>query len=166
MLWNGLSLDTRSEEKFAWETTNDIKPTQTESSFTLSFQRGNGSEQQLFASSNHSYSAYQTSGGFSAGKPKFQLHGQGWCLHFCTGSFCHKVLVDICWFVMLSLLVHLWNKVKCFGRCGRVLGSPPWITRIPPCSLSSVNFFWSPGPTTCTATFSTLFIWWCTKIDE
>ncbi|CAN6872820.1 unnamed protein product [Brassica oleracea] len=77
MLWNGLSLDTRSEEKFAWETTNDIKPTQTESSFTLSFQRGNGSEQQLFASSNHSYSAYQTSGGFSAGKPKFQLHGQG-----------------------------------------------------------------------------------------
>ncbi|CAF2160584.1 BnaA07g08840D [Brassica napus] len=77
MLWNGLSLDTRSEEKFAWETTYDIKPTQTESGFTLSFQRGNGSEQQLFASSNHSYSTYQTSGGLSAGKPKFQLHGQG-----------------------------------------------------------------------------------------
>ncbi|KAF3488576.1 hypothetical protein F2Q69_00054131 [Brassica cretica] len=77
MLWNGLSLNTKSEEKFAWETTYDTKPTQTESGFTLSFHRGNGSEQQLFASSNHSYSAYQTSGGFSAGKPKFQLHGQG-----------------------------------------------------------------------------------------
>ncbi|KAJ0235432.1 Squamosa promoter-binding-like protein 10 [Hirschfeldia incana] len=75
MLWNGLSLKT--EEKFAWETTYDTKPTQTESGFTLSFQRGNGSEKQLYASSSHSFSAYQTSGGFSAGKPKFQLHGQG-----------------------------------------------------------------------------------------
>ncbi|XP_018492234.1 squamosa promoter-binding-like protein 11 isoform X2 [Raphanus sativus] len=74
MLWNGLSLNTRSEEKFAWDNTYDTKPTKTESSgFTLSFQRGNGSEQQMFASNNHSFSAYQT----SAGKPKFQLHGQG-----------------------------------------------------------------------------------------
>lgn len=79
MLWNGLSLNTRSEEKFAWDNTYDTKPTKTESSgFTLSFQRGNGSEQQMFASNNHSFSAYQT----SAGKPKFQLHGQGWYLHF------------------------------------------------------------------------------------
>ncbi|KAF8107927.1 hypothetical protein N665_0116s0131 [Sinapis alba] len=76
MLWNRLSLDTRSEEKFSWDTTYDTKPTQTESGFTLSFQRGDGSEKQLFASSNHSFSAYQTSGGFSAGKPKFQLHGE------------------------------------------------------------------------------------------
>ncbi|KAL0800159.1 hypothetical protein Bca101_055334 [Brassica carinata] len=77
MLWNRLSLNTRSEEKFAWDTPYDTKPTQTESGFTLSFQRGNGSEQQLFASSNQSLSAHQTSSGFSAGKPKFQLHGQG-----------------------------------------------------------------------------------------
>ncbi|CAH2034056.1 unnamed protein product [Thlaspi arvense] len=68
MLWNGLSLNTRCEEKYAWGNTYDTKPTQTESGFTVSFQRGNGSEEQLYASSNHS---------FSAGKTKFQLHGQG-----------------------------------------------------------------------------------------
>ncbi|CAA7034433.1 unnamed protein product [Microthlaspi erraticum] len=74
MLWNGLSLNTRSEEKYAWDTTYETKP---ESGFTLSFQRGNGSEEQLFAGSSRSFSAFQTSGGFSAGKPKFQLHGEG-----------------------------------------------------------------------------------------
>ncbi|CAH8298912.1 unnamed protein product [Eruca vesicaria subsp. sativa] len=74
MLWNSLSLNT--EEKFAWDTTYDTKPTQAERGFTLSFQRGNGSEQQLFASSNHSFSAHQTSGGFSL-KSKFQLYGEG-----------------------------------------------------------------------------------------
>ncbi|ESQ34125.1 hypothetical protein EUTSA_v10007882mg [Eutrema salsugineum] len=77
MAWNGLSLNSRSEEKYAWGTTYDTKPAQTESGFTLSFQRGNGSEEQLFASSSHSFSAHQTSGGFSAGKSKFQLHGEG-----------------------------------------------------------------------------------------
>ncbi|KAJ0257888.1 SBP domain-containing protein [Hirschfeldia incana] len=71
------------DQKFAWDT-YDTKPTQTESGFTLSFQRGNGSEEeQLFASTNHSLSAYQTSGRFSAGKNKFQFG----ILHFFTGLF-------------------------------------------------------------------------------
>ncbi|CAF2045265.1 hypothetical protein HID58_034709 [Brassica napus] len=66
--------DQRQHTNVVWGTTCDTKPTQRESGFTLSFQRGNGSkEEQLFASSNHSLSAYQTSGGFSAGKNKFQL---------------------------------------------------------------------------------------------
>ncbi|CAH8381702.1 unnamed protein product [Eruca vesicaria subsp. sativa] len=65
--------DHRQHTNIVWGTTYETKPTQTESGFTLSFQRGNGSEEQLFASSNHSLSAYQTSGGFSAGKDKFQL---------------------------------------------------------------------------------------------
>ncbi|KAF8107925.1 hypothetical protein N665_0116s0130 [Sinapis alba] len=77
MLWNGLSLNTRSEETLAWGTTYDTKPTQMESGFTLSFQRGNGAEEQVFASSNLSFSAYQTSGGYSAGKSNFQLPGKG-----------------------------------------------------------------------------------------
>ncbi|KAF3606229.1 hypothetical protein DY000_02047119 [Brassica cretica] len=69
----------RQHTNVVWGTTCDTKPTQRESGFTLSFQRGNGSkEEQLFASSNHSLSAYQTSGGFSAGKNKFQL-GAGEC---------------------------------------------------------------------------------------
>ncbi|XP_056867029.1 squamosa promoter-binding-like protein 11 isoform X2 [Raphanus sativus] len=58
------------DQKFAWGTTYDTKPTQMETGFTLSFQRGNGSEEeQLFASTNHPLSAYQT----SAGKNKFHL---------------------------------------------------------------------------------------------
>ncbi|KAF8075635.1 hypothetical protein N665_1075s0014 [Sinapis alba] len=66
--------DQRQHTNIVWGTSNDTKPRQTESGFTLSFQRGNGSEEeQLFASSNHSLSAYQTSGGFSAGKNKSQL---------------------------------------------------------------------------------------------
>uniref|UniRef100_A0A1J3I3G6 Squamosa promoter-binding-like protein 10 n=4 Tax=Noccaea caerulescens TaxID=107243 RepID=A0A1J3I3G6_NOCCA len=77
MLWNGLSLNTRFEEKYVWDTTYDTKPTQSESGFTLSFQRGNASEEQLFASSSRSLSAFQTSGGCSAGKSNFQLHGKG-----------------------------------------------------------------------------------------
>ncbi|KAG2269656.1 hypothetical protein Bca52824_064211 [Brassica carinata] len=58
--------DQRQHTNIVWDTTYDTKPTQTESGFTLSFQRGNVSEEQLFGSSNHS-------GGFSAGKNKFQL---------------------------------------------------------------------------------------------
>ncbi|KAG7593072.1 SBP domain [Arabidopsis thaliana x Arabidopsis arenosa] len=77
MLWNGLSLNTRSEEKYAWGTTYETKPTQMESGFTLSFQRGNGSEEQLFASSSLSFSAFQTSGGFPAGKSNVQLPDKG-----------------------------------------------------------------------------------------
>ncbi|KAL1187604.1 Squamosa promoter-binding-like protein 11 [Cardamine amara subsp. amara] len=77
MLWNGLSLNTSSEETYAWGTTYDTKPTPTESGFTLSFQRGNSSEEQLVASSSRPFSAFQTSGGFSAGKSKFQLPGEG-----------------------------------------------------------------------------------------
>ncbi|CAH2034057.1 unnamed protein product [Thlaspi arvense] len=79
ILWNGLSLNTSSEEKYAWGNTYDTKPTQTESGFTLSFQRGNGSEEQLYAnaSSSRSFSAYQTSGGFSAEKSNSQLPRQG-----------------------------------------------------------------------------------------
>ncbi|XP_010499210.1 PREDICTED: squamosa promoter-binding-like protein 11 [Camelina sativa] len=77
MLWKGLSLNTRSEDLYEWGTTYDTKPTQTESGFTLSFQRGNGSEEQLVASSSRSFSTFQTSGGFSVGKSKFQLHGEG-----------------------------------------------------------------------------------------
>ncbi|KAJ0235434.1 SBP domain-containing protein [Hirschfeldia incana] len=76
-LWNELSLNTRSEEKYAWGTSYDSKPTQRGSGFTLSFQRGNGAEEQVFASSNLSFSAYQTSGGFSTGKSNFQLPGKG-----------------------------------------------------------------------------------------
>ncbi|CAH8299315.1 unnamed protein product [Eruca vesicaria subsp. sativa] len=75
MLWNELSLNTRSEENYAWGTTYDTKPTQ--SGFTLSFQRGNDAEEQMFAGSNLSFSAHQTSGGFSAGKSSFQLPGKG-----------------------------------------------------------------------------------------
>ncbi|KAL1187603.1 Squamosa promoter-binding-like protein 10 [Cardamine amara subsp. amara] len=77
MLWNGLSLNTRSEEKFAWGTTYDTKPTQMESGFSLSFQRGHGSEEQVFASSNRSFSLFQTSGGFPAGKSNIQAPGKG-----------------------------------------------------------------------------------------
>ncbi|CAF1973027.1 unnamed protein product [Brassica oleracea var. botrytis] len=76
MLWNELSLNTRSEEKYAWGTTYETKPTQMESGFTLNFQRGSGAdaeEQQVFASSNLSFSAYQT----SAGKSNFQLPSKG-----------------------------------------------------------------------------------------
>ncbi|CAH8349627.1 unnamed protein product [Eruca vesicaria subsp. sativa] len=70
MLWNELSLNTKSEETFAWDTTTyDTEPTQIESGFTLSFQRGHGPDEQVFGGS----SAYQTSGGFSAGKSNFQL---------------------------------------------------------------------------------------------
>jgi len=64
--------------------TYDTKPRQTEKSFTLSFQRGNGSEDQLVASSSRMFSTSQTSGGFPAGKSKFQLHGEGWYMHFFT----------------------------------------------------------------------------------
>nr|AGP03033.1 SQUAMOSA promoter binding protein-like protein 10 [Arabis alpina] len=74
MLWNGLSLNTRSEETYAWGTTYDTKPTQMESGFTLSFQRGHVSEEQLFASSSRSF---QTSGGFSAAKSNFHLPDKG-----------------------------------------------------------------------------------------
>jgi hypothetical protein len=77
MLWNGLSLNTRSEEKYTWGTTYETKPTQMESGFTLSFQRGNGSEDQLFTGSTLSFSAFQTSGGFSAGKSNIQLPDKG-----------------------------------------------------------------------------------------
>ncbi|KAF8097225.1 hypothetical protein N665_0292s0007 [Sinapis alba] len=77
MLWNELSLNTKSEETFAWDTTYDTKPTQVESGFTLSFQRGHGPDEQVFAGSNRSFSAYQTSGGFSAGKSNFQLPSKG-----------------------------------------------------------------------------------------
>ncbi|ESQ34123.1 hypothetical protein EUTSA_v10007832mg [Eutrema salsugineum] len=77
MLWNGLSLNTRSEEKYAWSTTCDTNPGQMESGFTLSFQRGHGSEEHLHASNSRSFSAYQTSGGFSAGKSNSQLPGKG-----------------------------------------------------------------------------------------
>ncbi|CAL9216421.1 unnamed protein product [Arabidopsis halleri] len=76
MLWNELSLNTRSEELCEWGTTYDTKPTQTEKGFTLSFQRGNGSEDQLVASNSRMFSTVQTSGGFPAGKSKFQLHGE------------------------------------------------------------------------------------------
>ncbi|CAN8313362.1 unnamed protein product [Cochlearia groenlandica] len=78
MLWNGLSLNTKCEEKYGWGTTTyDTEPTQTESGFTLSFERGNGSEEQLYGSSSPSFSAFQTSGMFSETKSKFQLHGSG-----------------------------------------------------------------------------------------
>ncbi|KAJ0247495.1 Squamosa promoter-binding-like protein 10 [Hirschfeldia incana] len=80
MLWNELSLNTKSEEEtFAWDTTTyDTKPTQIESGFTLSFQRGHGRpNEQVFAGSSRSFSAYQTSGGFSAGKSSFQLPSKG-----------------------------------------------------------------------------------------
>ncbi|VYS47304.1 unnamed protein product [Arabidopsis thaliana] len=78
MLWNGVSLNARSEEMYEWgNNTYDTKPRQTEKSFTLSFQRGNGSEDQLVASSSRMFSTSQTSGGFPAGKSKFQLHGEG-----------------------------------------------------------------------------------------
>ena len=81
--------DQRQHTNVVWGTTCDTKPTQRESGFTLSFQRGNGSkEEQLFASSNHSLSAYQTSGGFSAGKNKFQLG----ILHF---SLVFLIYIDI-----------------------------------------------------------------------
>ncbi|CAN7049954.1 unnamed protein product [Brassica rapa subsp. trilocularis] len=75
MLWNELSLNTGSEEKYAWGTTTyETKPTQMESGFTLNFQRGSGAEeQQVFASSNLSFSAYQT----SAGKSNVQLPSKG-----------------------------------------------------------------------------------------
>ncbi|EOA37897.1 hypothetical protein CARUB_v10009364mg [Capsella rubella] len=84
MLWNGLSLNTRSEETYAWGTTYETKPTQMESGFTLSFQRGNGPEEQLFASSSRSFSVFQSSGGFSAGKSNVQLPGKG--LGECSGG--------------------------------------------------------------------------------
>ncbi|KAG2318863.1 hypothetical protein Bca4012_054934 [Brassica carinata] len=79
MLWNELSLNTKSEETFAWDTTYDTKPTQIESGFTLSFQRGHGRpDEQVFSGSSRSFSAYQTSGGFSAGKSSnFQLPSKG-----------------------------------------------------------------------------------------
>ncbi|KAG2269657.1 hypothetical protein Bca4012_062675 [Brassica carinata] len=78
MLWNGLSLNTSSDEKFAWSPSYDTKPTQMESSgFTLSFQRGRGPEEQFYAGSSRSFSAFQTSGGFSAGKSSSQLPGKG-----------------------------------------------------------------------------------------
>ncbi|KAL0700067.1 hypothetical protein Bca4012_056189 [Brassica carinata] len=67
----------RVYKKLAWGTTYDTKPTQMESGFTLNFQRGNGAEEQVFASSNLSFSAYQTSGGFSAGNSSFQLPDKG-----------------------------------------------------------------------------------------
>ncbi|XP_018438765.1 squamosa promoter-binding-like protein 10 isoform X2 [Raphanus sativus] len=79
MLWNGLSLNTSSDEKYAaWSPTYyDTKPTQMESGFTLSFQRGCGPEEQLYAGSSRSFSAFQTSGGFSAGRSNSQLPGKG-----------------------------------------------------------------------------------------
>lgn len=158
MLWNGLSLNTRFEEKYAWGTSYDTKSRQTESGFTLSFQTSNGSEEQLFASSSGSFSAFQTASGFSAGKSNIQLPSKGWYLHFFTGG--HLVYGSSRSLLFFSLVI--WKWVKYLGRCGRILGSPPWISRFPPCSLSSVNLFGSPGP----ATFITFFIWWCTKIDE
>ncbi|KAJ0257891.1 Squamosa promoter-binding-like protein 10 [Hirschfeldia incana] len=78
MLWNGLSLNTSSDEKYAaWSPSYDTKPTQMEGGFTLSFQRGRGPEEQLYASSSRSFSAFQTSGGFSAGRSNSQLPGKG-----------------------------------------------------------------------------------------
>nr|AGP03034.1 SQUAMOSA promoter binding protein-like protein 11 [Arabis alpina] len=77
MLWNGFSLNTRSEEKYAWGTPYEKKPRQTDSGFTLSFQSGNGSEEQLYASSSRSFSAFQTAAGFSTGKSNLQLQGKG-----------------------------------------------------------------------------------------
>ncbi|KAF8090905.1 hypothetical protein N665_0462s0040 [Sinapis alba] len=76
MLWNGLSLNTSSDEKYAWSPSYDTKPTQMESGFTLSFQRSHGHEEQLYAGSSRSFSAFQTSGGFSAGKSSSQLPGK------------------------------------------------------------------------------------------
>lgn len=82
MLWNELSLNTRSqEEKYAWGTTTF--DTKRESGFTLNFQRGNGAEEQMFASSNLSFS-----GGFSAGKSNFlQLPGKGSDIFFHSLTF-------------------------------------------------------------------------------
>ncbi|CAF1709302.1 hypothetical protein HID58_056006 [Brassica napus] len=65
MLWDEMSLNTKSEETLAWDTTYDTKPTQIESGFTLSFQRGHGRpDEQVVAGSSRSFSPYQTSSGF------------------------------------------------------------------------------------------------------
>ncbi|CAN8304132.1 unnamed protein product [Cochlearia groenlandica] len=74
MSWNELSLNTRFEEKYAWGTTYDTKPTQKETGFFLSFGRGNSSEEQLYGTSNRSFSTYKTS---AVGKSKFQLPDKG-----------------------------------------------------------------------------------------
>ena len=105
MLWNELSLNTRSEEKYAaWGTTYETKPTQMESGFTLNFQRGSGAEeQQVFASSNLSFSdsAYQT----SAGKSNFQLPSKGFIY-----SFTSTVLSLFCGFLRLKLnFICFWK---------------------------------------------------------
>lgn len=77
MLWNGLSLNTSPVEKYIWSPSYDTKPTQMESGFTLSFQRGRGPEEHLYAGSSRSFSTFQTSGGFSAGRSNSQLPGKG-----------------------------------------------------------------------------------------
>ena len=77
MLWNGLSLNTVPDEKYVWSPSYDTKPTQMESGFTLSFQRGRGPEEHLYAGSSRSFSTFQTSGGFSAGRSNSQLPGKG-----------------------------------------------------------------------------------------
>ncbi|KAF2549605.1 hypothetical protein F2Q70_00021095 [Brassica cretica] len=77
MLWNGLSLNTSPVEKYIWSPSYDTKPTQMESGFTLSFQRGRGPEEHLYAGISRSFSTFQTSGGFSAGRSNSQLPGKG-----------------------------------------------------------------------------------------
>ena len=77
MLWNGLSLNTSPVEKYIWSPSYDTKPTQMETGFTLSFQRGRGPEEHLYAGSSRSFSTFQTSGGFSAGRSNSQLPGKG-----------------------------------------------------------------------------------------
>ncbi|CAN8313359.1 unnamed protein product, partial [Cochlearia groenlandica] len=78
MLWNGLSLNMRSEEEYVWGTPYDTNPTQSQSGFTLSFQRGHASSQEaLYASSSRSFSALKTRIDFSAGKSNSQLPCKG-----------------------------------------------------------------------------------------
>lgn len=109
MLWNELSLNTRSqEEKYAWGTTT--YDTKTESGFTLNFQRGDGAEEQMFASSNLSFS-----GGFSAGKSNFlQLPGKG------SDIFFHSFT-----FILYISDVETELYIISFGRCRRILRRPP-----------------------------------------
>ena len=126
MLWNELSLNTKSEETFAWDTTYDTKPTQIESGFTLSFQRGHGRpDEQVVAGSSRSFSPYQISGGF-------QLPSKGLILSLLEWSFCCNCR---------SLVLELSYIYICFGRCRRILRRPQWIARFLQCSLSSVNVF-------------------------